>query len=226
LSTDDFEPVAKIGQGGFGQVRLVIRRGSGEVFAVKSVNKEMVIKRGKLKALMAEREALVAVDSPWLVRLHYAFQDDHSLHMVMDFMPGGDLLSLLIREHIFNEVVTRHYMAELVMAVSVLHSMGYAHRDLKPDNILIDWDGHLKLTDLGLCRRMSQPANNPLAEPTGGLACILTVFGIGSPRRPPQTTRRHLAFSPVGTLDYVAPEVLKPDGYGFECDWWSVGAVM
>ena len=104
----------------------------------------------------AEREALAKATAanPWITKLLFSFQDKQHLYLVMEFMPGGDLMTLLIRENILGEPATRFYMAEAVLAVKSVHSMGYIHRDLKPDNFLLDHMGHLKLTDLGLCKKM------------------------------------------------------------------------
>ena len=115
-------------------------------------------------------------------------------------------MELLIKEDIFSERVTKIYMAELSMAVQHVHSLGYIHRDIKPDNILIDLRGHLKLTDLGLCKKLGDeqaPAKNKVP-----------VSGHGK------------AYSVVGTPDYIAPEVLLQDGYGKEADLWSMGVIM
>lgn len=185
--------------------------------------------------------------------------------MVMEFLPGGDLMTLLIREDTFPEAATRQYMAEMVMAVASVHELGYIHRDLKPDNILLDWDGHLKLSDMGLCKKVDLE-DSPLlydgssisvhASPADGAgACNrapspshphhhhhyhhphcaphLPTSSASSrrPSTPPPplvtpTRDRKLAYSTVGTPDYIAPEVLMQKGYGRECDWWSLGVIM
>jgi serine/threonine kinase 38 len=102
-------------------------------------------------------------EDSWIVTLHYSFQDQRNLYMVMEYLPGGDLMGLLMKEDTFTETATRFYVAELIMAVSTVHSLGYIHRDLKPDNVLLDWEGHIKLTDLGLCKKVEHhptPATN------------------------------------------------------------------
>lgn len=101
--------------------------------------------------MKAERDILAEADNEWVVRLYYSFQDRDSLYFVMDYIPGGDMMSLLIRMGVFPEPLARFYIAELTLAIESVHKMGFIHRDIKPDNILIDSDGHIKLTDFGLC---------------------------------------------------------------------------
>lgn len=101
--------------------------------------------------MKAERDILAEADNEWVVRLYYSFQDRDSLYFVMDYIPGGDMMSLLIRMGVFPEPLARFYVAELTLAIESVHKMGFIHRDIKPDNILIDLDGHIKLTDFGLC---------------------------------------------------------------------------
>lgn len=101
--------------------------------------------------MKAERDILAEADNEWVVRLYYSFQDRESLYFVMDYIPGGDMMSLLIRMGVFPEGLACFYVAELTLAIESVHKMGFIHRDIKPDNILIDLDGHIKLTDFGLC---------------------------------------------------------------------------
>jgi len=277
----------------------------------------------------------------WLAQLLYSFQDNHSLYMVLEFCAGGDLMNLLINENVFSEDSCRFYISELVMAIDWVHKLGYVHRDLKPDNILLDHRGHIKLTDLGLCKRVVEfvekerppstvsgrsvstsstdgnlppkpppPSEEPpppppplpmfVAEETGnfdapditsgdrdgtksplmnlvsqvgavsnkfvtqaiaigaeqttptepashtstGPGCELTPtsrarkksaetkVGVEPDQPPPipSLTERHekrvMAYSAVGTLDYMAPEVILEEGYSMDCDWWSVGVIL
>jgi len=242
LTTDDFEPLVIIGRGAFGEVRLVKKKCSSEVFALKSMIKEAMVRKNQVGHVRAERDVLAVADNPWIVTLHYSFQDDQNLYMVMEFLPGGDLMTLLIREDTFSEDATRQYMAEMIMAVASVHELGYIHRDLKPDNILLDWDGHLKLSDMGLCKKVdfdemlhdgssvtahagseAEAKDSPSGTPTaaGGP-------GLGRANGAPHGAHRdrRLAYSTVGTPDYIAPEVLMQRGYGKECDWWSLGVIM
>jgi serine/threonine kinase 38 len=136
ISVADFESLAVIGRGAFGEVRLVRRRGkqtdsyAGQIFALKSMKKEMMIVKNQVHHVNAEREALSAAEDSnrWLTALYYSFFDEHYLYMVMPYMPGGDLMSLLIREDTFSEAVTCFFMGEAAQAISSVHALGYIHR--------------------------------------------------------------------------------------------------
>ncbi|CAI5738212.1 unnamed protein product [Peronospora destructor] len=240
LAVGDFQPLAVIGRGAFGEVRLVRKRDSGEIFALKSLEKSAMVLKNQVGHVKAERDILASADQDnnWLVTLHYSFQDDHRLYMIMEYLPGGDLMGLLMKEDTLNEATTRFYAAEMVLAIQSVHDLGYIHRDMKPDNVLLDAHGHLKLTDLGLCKKMdsrvdllpvSQHAMNP--EQAADAAAAATRGGgdgnsVDASRSKPFSRNRQVAFSTVGTPDYIAPEVLAQKGYGKECDWWSMGVIL
>lgn len=170
VTTADFESLLVIGRGAFGEVRLVRRkpgnsRGETGVYALKSMKKEMMVMKNQVGHVRAERDALAAAEDEnrWLTLLHYSFHDELNLYMVMEFLPGGDLMSLLMKEDTFTEDATRFFMAEAAHAISCVHALGYIHRDIKPDNILLDARGHLRLTDLGLCKKVGDvsPGDHP-----------------------------------------------------------------
>lgn len=151
LGIQDFEPIQTIGTGAFGQVRLVQKKDTGKIFAMKSLRKADMIKRDQLAHVKAERDILAASSAtPWVVQLYYSFQDTAYLYLIMEFLPGGDMMTMLIKYDTFSEDVTRFYMAETIAAVDAIQRMGFVHRDLKPDNLLIDRTGHIKLSDFGL----------------------------------------------------------------------------
>jgi serine/threonine protein kinase len=171
ITVSDFESLAVIGRGAFGEVRLARRTGkkddpqTGQIFALKSMKKDMMVVKNQVHHVKAERDALSKADDSnrWLTALSYSFFDESHLYMAMEFMPGGDLMSLLIKEDTFSEDVTRFFMAEAAQAISSVHALGYIHRDIKPDNMLLSSSGHLKLTDLGLCKKVGEVS--PTDEP-------------------------------------------------------------
>jgi serine/threonine protein kinase len=147
----DFEMLALIGRGGFGEVYLCRQRDTHQVLVIKKVSKATLIERNMVESIRVERQVLKDTKSEWLVRLLYSFQDKHHLYLGMEYVPGGNLSTLL--ENIdFSEAEARVYAAEMIMAVSELHRLGFIHRDLKPDNFLISSTGHLKLADFGLSK--------------------------------------------------------------------------
>ena len=153
LSPDDFEPLALVGRGAFGEVRLVRRRDTREVFALKSMLKTAMVAKNQVAHIRAERDMLALSEDLAIAMLFDSFQTPTHLYMVMEFLPGGDLMSLLVKLDTLPEDACKFYVAEIASAVQAVHDHGFAHRDVKPDNVLLDWDGHVKLTDLGLCVR-------------------------------------------------------------------------
>ncbi|PNH28218.1 hypothetical protein BJF96_g8496 [Verticillium dahliae] len=157
----NYSTLKNLGKGSFGVVRLVREKGDGDlqsgqrrqknVYAMKVIRKTDMIRSSQEGHLRAERDFLIASEtSEWIVQLISSFQDATNLYLVMEYMPGGDFLGLLIRENILEEHVARHYVAEMVVCVEEAHRLGFIHRDVKPDNFLIDAHGHLKISDFGL----------------------------------------------------------------------------
>lgn len=118
---------------------------------MKILSKEDVIQKQQAAHVKAERDILAEANSSWIVKLYFSFQDSRNLYFIMEYVPGGDMMQLLILKGVFTESLARFYIAELTCAVEYVHSLGFIHRDIKPDNILIDKKGHIKLTDFGLC---------------------------------------------------------------------------
>ncbi|XWS26658.1 hypothetical protein CRYUN_Cryun26dG0049200 [Craigia yunnanensis] len=243
ICVDDFDLLTIIGRGAFGEVRLCREKISGDIFAMKKLKKSEMLSRGQVEHVRAERNLLAEVASHFIVKLYYSFQDAEYLYLIMEYLPGGDMMTLLMREDTLTEIVARFYIAQSVLAIESIHRHNYIHRDIKPDNLLLDKNGHMRLSDFGLCKpldcRNLSAINENEALDDGILKESMDVDGhfpeSGRGRRwkSPleqlqhwQHNRRKLAFSTVGTPDYIAPEVLLKKGYGTECDWWSLGAIM
>ena len=146
-----FDKIKPLGIGAFGEVALCKKKDTATLYAMKTLRKRDVLQRNQAAHVKAERDILAEADNEWVVKLYYSFQDKDTLYFIMDYIPGGDMMSLLIKYSIFPESLSQFYIAELVLAIESVHKMGFIHRDIKPDNILIDRDGHIKLTDFGLC---------------------------------------------------------------------------
>ncbi|KAG9286206.1 hypothetical protein G9A89_014192 [Geosiphon pyriformis] len=241
LGLEDFITVKVIGKGAFGEVRLVQKADTGKIYAMKTLRKADMFKKDQLAHVKAERDVLVECDSPWVVQLFYSFQDTQYLYLIMEFLPGGDLMTMLIKYDTFSEDVTRFYIAECVLAIEAIHKLHFIHRDIKPDNILIDQAGHIKLSDFGLStgfhkthdsayyqRLLDGTLNGSTSghRQLGSEHNINLTFSSKDRIATWKKSRRSLAYSTVGTPDYIAPEIFLQQGYGEECDWWSLGAIM
>lgn len=230
MHLSDWDLLTVIGRGAFGEVRVVRKKDTKEIYAMKKLRKADMVQMGQVTHVKAERNFMAEASCPWVVQLHYSFQDQTYLYLIMEYVPGGDMMSLLIKKDILTEAETRFYMAECVLAVEAVHNMGYIHRDLKPDNILITKEGHIKLSDFGLATTGHEEKHDKFAEMSKSLSSsdsITPTTGLTSEQMTlRRRNRRMLAYSTVGTPDYIAPEVLMKAGYGKECDWWSLGAIM
>ncbi|XP_023690440.2 rho-associated protein kinase 2 isoform X2 [Paramormyrops kingsleyae] len=198
MKSEDFDKVKVIGRGAFGEVHLVRHKASQKVYAMKVLSKFEMIKRSDSAFFWEERDIMAFANSPWVVQLCCAFQDERYLFMVMEYMPGGDLVNLTSTYDV-PEKWARFYTAEVVLALDAIHSMGFIHRDVKPDNMLLDHLGHLKLADFGTCMKM---------DSTGMVRCDTAV---GTP----------------DYISPEVLKSQGGDGYyGRECDWWSVGVFI
>ncbi|XP_075677869.1 serine/threonine-protein kinase tricornered isoform X2 [Dermatophagoides pteronyssinus] len=229
LGVEDFTPLKVIGRGAFGEVRLVQKNDTGHVYAMKILRKADMVEKEQVGHVRAERDFLVEADHQWVVKMYYSFQDSINLYLIMEFLPGGDMMTLLIKKDTLTEECAQFYIAETALAIESIHKLGFIHRDIKPDNLLLDARGHIKLSDFGLCTGMKKSHRTEFyrdlsqAKPSD-----FTSSPMDSKRRAEswKKNRRQLAYSTVGTPDYIAPEVFKKTGYGASADWWSLGVIM
>jgi len=226
LSARDFDPIAIIGRGAFGEVRVCKWKETGEVVAMKKMNKSEMEYKNQVAHIRAERDILATATIPWIVELKCSFQDDKYLYLVMEYLAGGDLMTLLMKRDILTEEEAKFYMAESILAVEAVHKLNYIHRDLKPDNILLDNKGHIKLSDFGLCKHAEiKPRRFEFKKPDESAAG--NRFDTSNlTKKPVYKRNRQLLFSTVGTPDYIAPEVFNQTGYTETVDWWSLGVIL
>ncbi|GAA5984287.1 hypothetical protein JCM10908_006125 [Rhodotorula pacifica] len=252
VGVSSFVKLKTIGHGAFGVVSLVRERGSGELYAMKQLRKADMLRKSQEGHIRAERDLLATAASTtrWIVKLAYSFQDVDHLYLVMSYMPGGDLLTLLIERDTFPEQMARFYAAEMILAIQETHqALGAIHRDIKPDNWLFDADGHLAISDFGLAtdfrfdhdgRYFDQRRHELLYKHGIDLEDASHAHGASSKRgfeRPSEEApasiltyrdqqRRKKAFSVVGTGNYMPVEVLRGAGYDVRADWWSLGVIV
>eukprot|EP01012_Entosiphon_sulcatum_P050977 TRINITY_DN6997_c0_g1_i2.p1 TRINITY_DN6997_c0_g1~~TRINITY_DN6997_c0_g1_i2.p1 ORF type:complete len:375 (+),score=89.09 TRINITY_DN6997_c0_g1_i2:337-1461(+) len=154
VSANDFDTVCSIGEGNFARVMLVKKKDTGEFFAMKILKKEALIQKDEVEHTRTERQILESASHPFLAKMRWAFQTQDALYLVMNFANGGELFSHLKREKRFSEDRARFYAAEICMGLEYLHDGGIVYRDLKPENVLLDCEGHIVLTDFGLSKIM------------------------------------------------------------------------
>lgn len=258
IRISDFQIIKPLGSGYIGKVFLVKklvdskRHNEPLYYAMKKITKSPLYLNDRVAEntahIMAERDILAEADNEWIVKLYYSFQDEFHLYFILEYTPGGDMMGWLQRKNQFTEDQARFYIAEISLAVQFVHDKGFIHRDIKPDNILVDRQGHIKLTDFGLCtsRRWTHDPrfykddtcnsiNYEIQRPNGAInhrdhPTITEALA----RREIDHSNRQRTLSVVGSPNYIAPEVLKqamsldePNlPYDRLCDWWSVGVIL
>merc|ERR1712130_590241 len=239
LGLKDFKLIKVIGKGAFGEVRIVRNINDKTVYAMKTMRKKDMIAKNQVAHVKAERDLMANASKKdnFLVKLHFSFQDEVYLYLVMEYCGGGDLMTILMREDILTESQTKFYIAELSVAINAVHELDFVHRDLKPDNILIANDGHIKLSDFGLAKSFNtendhviskyQTMKQSLKDTDDQKDKDATEDSSSSGKKKKKYHRdRKLMYSTVGTPDYIAPEVFSQKGYDKMVDWWSMGVIM
>jgi len=194
----DFTVLKLLGTGSFGEVFLVEKNDSGKLYAMKVLQKSKIVEKNLTRYALTERNVMSVSNHPFIVGLQYAFQTKEKLFLVLEYCPGGDLSDYLTAEDYLSEERTRIYVAEIILAIEDLHKRGIIFRDLKPDNIVLDRQGHAKLTDFGLSKE-----------------------GLDS-----ESVDDKLAKSFCGSYAYLAPEMVRKCGHGKSVDWYLLGVLM
>ena len=190
LSINDFNPICIIGRGYYGVVTLVTKKDSNEKFAIKSIKKSKLRQAKKTYTALAERNILLKAKHPFIVQLKFAFQSPTKFFFGLEYASGGELFDRVMKTGGLPLHEVRFYLCEIILTIHYLHSLGIVYRDLKPENVLLDKEGHVKLTDFGLSKE---------------------VDGMNG------------ANTFCGTMEYIAPEIVLHQNYGYPVDWWAVG---
>ncbi|CAD6199804.1 unnamed protein product [Caenorhabditis auriculariae] len=195
VSLSDFKLLTVIGRGSYAKVVQAEHNTTKQIYAIKIIKKQMFNEDEDIDWVQTEKSVFEAASNyPFLVGLHSCFQTESRLFFVIEFVPGGDLMFHMQRQRKLLEEHARFYSAEIILALHFLHSRGIIYRDLKLDNVLIDAEGHIKLTDYGMCKENIGPGD------------LTSTF--------------------CGTPNYIAPEILRGEDYGFSVDWWALGVLM
>lgn len=198
VTIKEFEFVKTLGAGAYGKVYLVRKKASGDYFAMKVIGSDKKLSQKYIKNLLNEREVFSVVKSNFCVNALATFTYENLVCFVMEYLPGRDLYEELFERETYwlDSFSVKFYLAEIILGIEDLHANGVIHRDIKPANVLIDEEGHLKLTDFGLSDFRSK---------------------IGSEKQGEGYIK--------GSANYIAPEVIRGEEVGFEVDWWSLGVM-
>ncbi|KAL0210755.1 hypothetical protein P9112_009053 [Eukaryota sp. TZLM1-RC] len=235
-SISDFEIVKPISRGAFGRVYLAVKKRTGDIYAIKILKKDDMVRKNQVHRVKTERNILTQTDCPFLIKCFWTFQSTRHLYIVMEYISGGDLYSLLNNVGTLPEVTAKHYVAELVLSLEYLHKHGIVHRDVKPDNLLVSEDGHIKLIDFGLSHfgvqrsresdESHSDSNKSVSDTDSDIELDSTTLSQDfSQSLSFDAERPQRRYSCVGTPEYLAPEVLIGRGHDCMIDWWSVGVL-
>lgn len=210
-SISDFNFLKRISSGAYARVFLAQKKKTGDLYAIKVLKRKECEQKNQFKRVLAEKDILLQFSNPYIVKFYYSIIGHHNLYLVMEYLPGGDLYSLLQNVGCLDEENTRIYALQILSALHTLHKSGIIHRDLKPDNILIGADGLLKLTDFGLSHLGVVGRQNNTDK---------------NSQAPVEDPSLNTAASLVGTPDYIAPEILLNQPHTFTADYWSLGVII
>ncbi|KAE9614519.1 hypothetical protein Lal_00012211 [Lupinus albus] len=223
IGLHNFVPMRPLGCGDTGSVHLVELQGTGELYAMKAMEKSVMLNRNKVHRACIEREIISLLDHPFLPTLYTSFETSTHVCLITDFCQGGELFALLDKQpmKLFNEESARFYAAEVVIGLEYLHCLGIIYRDLKPENILLQKDGHVVLTDFDLSFMTSskpQVVKHPLPSKRRKSRSQPTPTFVAEP------VSQSNSF--VGTEEYIAPEIITGAGHTSAIDWWTLGILL
>nr|AML77659.1 putative LOV domain-containing protein [Tragopogon porrifolius] len=221
-----FRPIKPLGSGDTGSVHLVELCGTGELFAMKAMDKGAMINRNKVHRACAEREILDVLDHPFLPALYASFQTPTHVCLITDYCPGGELFMLLDRQpmKVLKEDAVKFYAAEVLVALEYLHCQGIIYRDLKPENVLIQSTGHVALTDFDLSCLTSCKPQLLIPEISEKKKKKRHHNRQQTPIFMAEPVRASNSF--VGTEEYIAPEIISGAGHSSAVDWWALGILL
>lgn len=218
VDPSDFEKIRLIGRGDVGRVFLVRAKESGRLLAMKVLSKAEMIKRNKIKRVLAEQEILATTNHPFILTLHHSFQTAEHLYFLTEYCSGGEFFRALQCRpgKCIPESSARFYAAEVICALEFLHLMGFIYRDLKPENILLHESGHIMLADFDLSKPVE--SHNPEISKS-----LMSGIGVVDTHICTDGTRTN---SFVGTEEYISPEVIRGKGHSSNVDWWTLGILL
>eukprot|EP01135_Chromosphaera_perkinsii_P002559 Nk52_evm75s224 gene=Nk52_evmTU75s224 len=235
-AVSDFKLLETLGTGTFGRVFLckpVVSDDPEEYYAIKILKKIEVVRLKQIEHILSEREILSMIDHPFIVNMKSAFQDIPNLYMVLEFVCGGELFSHLRKAGRFSNEMTRFYASEIALAIEYLHEKDIIYRDMKPENLLLNYKGHIKITDFGFAKVLEdrqvlkKGMAGVVAEVFGSIVRVLTdccLFCVVS-----LLLEWHLhwcrTWTLCGTPEYLAPEIIQSKGHGKPVDWWALGVL-
>ncbi|XP_047055549.1 3-phosphoinositide-dependent protein kinase 2-like isoform X1 [Lolium rigidum] len=203
FTVDDFDIGKIYGVGSYSKVVRAKKKDTGNVYALKIMDKKFITKENKISYVKMERIVLDQLDHPGVIKLFFTFQDTYSLYMALESCEGGELFDQIVRKGRLPEDDARFYAAEIVDILEYLHSLGLIHRDVKPENLLLTSDGHIKIADFGSVKPTMDTPIKVLPNSTNERACTF-----------------------VGTAAYVPPEVLNSAPATFGNDLWALGCTL
>ncbi|KAJ3211157.1 hypothetical protein HDU82_006577, partial [Entophlyctis luteolus] len=223
VQPNQFQKIKMIGKGDVGRVFLVRHNQTRKFYAMKVLQKKEMVKRNKIKRVLAEQEILVTANHPFIVTLYHSFQSEDYLYFVMEYCSGGEFFRTLqlrpgkcIMEH-----EAKFYAAEVIAALEYLHLMGFIYRDLKPENILLHQSGHIMLTDFDLSKPSVTPGAPSFVKSSSGGFMFNSKDNNNFVVDTRAVTLDLKTNSFVGTEEYIAPEVIRGNGHTVAVDFWT-----